>query len=121
MKLHYLKYPLGYQEDVADKVNNGCGTSGWKGKLVPDTIYGHNISEPCKIHDYEYHIGTILDEKEKADHRFYCNLLDTVRYKTKWWNKWLLPLKEKRCWIYYLAVHKAGDSAFFDNVLDEVV
>lgn len=111
----YISYPINYDEGIARMVNNGCGTSGWKGKLVPDTIYGISISEPCKVHDYEYHRGTIADEKEMADIRFYKNLKLTIKHESKWWNKALNPLRYIRAKAYYTAVANFGDGAFFDG------
>lgn len=110
----YIKYPIWYSEEAANKVNNGCGTSGWKGKLVPDTIYGISISEACKVHDFEYHMGLIADEKEMADIRFLANIKLTIKHESKW-SSFLNPLRYVRAKTYYNAVAKFGDDAFFDG------
>jgi hypothetical protein len=67
------------------------------------------------VHDYEYHRGTIADEKEVADIRFYTNLKLTIKHESKWWNKALNPLRYLRAKTYYTAVAKFGDNAFFDG------
>jgi len=115
----YISYPIGYDEGIARMVNNGCGTSGWKGKLVPDSIYGISISEPCKVHDYEYHVGNIEDEKDTADYRFYVNIKLTIKNESKW-SKFLNPLRYIRAKTYYTAVDKFGDSAFYGKEDDNV-
>ncbi len=115
MKSH-LKYPSDYNEVLAKKYNNGCGPAGWKGKLVPDTIYGLSISEPCKIHDFMYEVGDHGTDKFEADSMFHINLLHTIKYESKWWNRFLNPLRRKRAWIYYTSVRYGGREAFYSKV-----
>ncbi len=50
----YLNLPDNYDPVKAEKHNNGCGPSGWKGKLIPETNYGIRISDSCHVHDFEY-------------------------------------------------------------------
>jgi len=112
-KMDCLEYPEDYEETIANQVNNGCGTSGWKGKLVPDTIYGISIKEPCKIHDYDYYYGDNRDQKNTADIRFYNNLKHTIKHKSKWWNRFLNPLRRVRAWGYFKFLQEFGDDYFF--------
>ena len=108
----YLLYPKNYNDRLAIKYNNGCGPVGWKGNLIPDTIYTISIKEACKIHDFEYEVGSNLKHKKEADIRFRKNLNRTVKAKSKGWNKIFLPLKYARVWIYYISVKRAGKEAF---------
>ena len=45
----YLIYPEGYTEAKAKGIANGCGTAGWKGAIVPETIYTIRITDACNI------------------------------------------------------------------------
>jgi len=112
----YLEYPSHYDEELANKVNNGCGTAGWKGKLVPDSIYGFSIKESCKVHDFEYHVGKNKYDKRKADKRFHRNMKATIKKKSNWRNGCLNPLRYARAWIYYKSVVKFGGGPFKDKV-----
>jgi len=111
---NYLLYPLDYKEDVAEEIDNGCGTEGWKGKLIPDTIYGVSISEACRIHDYGYHFGKTMADKEQADSDFLFNIRRTIIHETRW-TKFLNWNRRKRAYIYYLAVAKLGKEAFLEG------
>ena len=110
----YISLPIGYDPKLANKVDNGCGPSGWKGKLVPDTIYGLSIKLACKIHDYEYHVGKTLEDKEIADIRFLKNLNLIITNETKW-SKPLNPLRRTRANTYYLAVKHGGEEHFLKD------
>ena len=87
---------------------NGCGTSGWKGALVPETMWGLNISEACQIHDWMYHEGLTENDKVFADILFLRNLLRIINTH----GGWLKVLRRYRAMTYYNAVAEAGDSAF---------
>ena len=68
--------PSGYTALSADEkseICNGCGSKGL-GWLVPNTIYGLNITDCCNIHDYMYSQGATLKDKE-----FYENLTSNNR------------------------------------------
>jgi len=94
-----------------EHITNGCGTSGWKGKLVPSSMYGLDIRIACLIHDYDYWIYKSKKGKIIADNRFLDNLYSIIDTKTKWsWVKWL---RRRRAYKYYLAVAHFGDSAFY--------
>jgi len=108
----YLSRGPTWNEKKARLVNNGCGTAGWKGKLVPDTIYAVNIKAACLIHDYNYFIGKTLSDKYSADIRFYYNLLDIIEHQTTWKSRFLNPLRRRRALTYYQAVEFAGKQAF---------
>lgn len=93
---------------------NGCGTSGWKGTLVPDTVYGLPISEACNIHDWMYAEGVTTDDKGEADSLFLHNLLALVESaaKASQFARWIAPLRRRRVLKYYEAVALAGGPAF---------
>jgi len=91
---------------------NGCGTSGWKGALVPDTIWMLNVNPSCNIHDWDYAIGTTMEEKADADFRFLMNMMSQIRMDAKKsWVGWTLQiLRQRRCFTYYQAVHLSDES-----------
>lgn len=102
---------LDASEKERSDIANGCGAGGWKFDIVPDTIYGLDISDVCNWHDFEYTFRR-KDEVNKnlADLNFYHNLLVRVERKgglLKWFRK-------RRALKYYLAVKHFGDSAFYD-------
>ena len=89
---------------------NGCGTEGWKGDLVPETIWGLNINECCCIHDWMYNEGTTPKDKERADTTFLNNMLRLVN-QSDWWI--LRLLRRRRALKYYEAVNQFGGPAFY--------
>lgn len=93
------------------KITNGCGTGGWLAALVPDTIYGLNITAACNIHDYMYSRGRTQNDKVEADRVMLNNLQRIIQAKTKY--RWLRKLRTIRAYLYYLAVHLAGGPAFW--------
>lgn len=103
----YLNYPDNFDRSLC----NGCGTAGWKGALVPETIWGVNISEACNIHDVDYHFGQNMSDKNTADWRFYMNMLEIIDRESRW-TRFLNPNRKARAWGYYQAVRKCGKSAF---------
>lgn len=111
----YLLFPKNWDEDRARRNNNGCGTSGWKGKLVPDTIYKVNIKPACGIHDDDYATGTTKKNKLMADIRFLGNMIIIIIHETTWKSKWMNLLRFKRALKYFMAVYYGGDAAFFEG------
>jgi len=113
-KIEHLTAPKEYWEATTnelEEVCNGCGLAGWKGLLVPDTVYALRISESCDIHDWMYYFGVDEEDKELADDTFYYNMKNTVLESTTFW-----PLKKLRLWRikkYYSAVKHAGSKAFW--------
>ena len=97
-------------------VCNGCGTAGWKGKLVPETMWGLRISEACQVHDWMYREGKTESDKVFADMLFLRNLLRMINAH----GGWLKVLRRYRAMSYYNAVAEAGNAAFWagkDKVL----
>jgi len=94
-------------KEEIDSVAGGCGP-GWLGdRLIPDTVWGLSIKRACRIHDFDYSIGT---ERAVADERFYVNMQRIVLFCTKW--QWLKSLRLHRIKIYYLAVKHAGGRVY---------
>jgi hypothetical protein len=101
--------------EVRAQVTNGCGPGGWKFDIVPDTIYGLNITEACNIHDWMYTVGEDLAAKDEADRVFLNNVLRLIEAAQGFWAKLLRPLRRVRAREYYEAVHVFGGPAFWDN------
>ena len=92
-------------------VCNGCGAAGWKGKLVPNTMWGLNIRKACDIHDWMYHYGTTEADRHDADKAFLNNLIRIINAH----GGVLAGLRRYRATTYYNAVHRFGGAAFWDN------
>lgn len=97
--------------EVKEAIVNGCGTSGWKGSLVPETVYGLSVHPACDIHDFMYYQGSTLAEKQEADRVFLNNMLRIVEAK----GGWLYRLRRLRVHTYYEAVEHFGGPAFWDG------
>jgi hypothetical protein len=108
--------PSSYWEaspEVLKQVTNGCGTSGWKGALVPDTIYFLSIKAACNIHDWMYAIGKTLADKKEADRVFLNNMLRIIDHANSF--AFLEGLRRARAYEYYEAVKVFGGPAFWDK------
>lgn len=105
-------YHLATQE-VRDLVTNGCGTSGWKGWIVPDTVYFLSIREACQIHDWMYTAGQTLADKGEADRVFLNNMLRIIDAAGGW--RILVLARKTRARDYYEAVHLFGGPAFWSG------
>ena len=106
--------PKGYSALSAGekhKICNGCGSKGLGGWLVPDSIWGLNITDVCNIHDYMYSRGTTLQDKEYADRVFLNNLVRKIDDN----NKWFRFLRRRRALKMYWVVKTFGEAAFWDN------
>jgi hypothetical protein len=89
---------------------NGCGPSGWKGKIVPDRIYGCCVTPACNAHDWMYQEGGLEPDKEIADKVFFDNMVSLIVDKSKWrLMKWL---RIRRARTYYNGVKLLGESYF---------
>ena len=84
---------------------NGCGPKS-AGLMVPDTIFGLNISAACNIHDHCYTLKPYsISTKDWADRIFLNNIL-RLNESTKW--RWLKRLRRWSAYRYYNAVRKFG-------------
>ena len=70
--------PVSVQE--IEKATNGCGREGIENLLVPDTIWGLQVTPVCRVHDWMYEIANAAAE----------NLVWFIREHTKgWFLRWL--------------------------------
>lgn len=97
--------------EVRRIVTNGCGPGGWLRELVPDTMYGLDVTPACNIHDWMYAAGQSLQEKDEADRVFLNNLLRLIDATGGLW--WLKRLRRRRARSYYQAVVWFGGPAFW--------
>lgn len=92
---------------------NGCGRDGLENRLVPDTVYGLDISPVCRVHDWMYQYAQERSrrhqdqEKLTADERFAdgvfaMNLVSLIQQQTG--NKFLRWLRLRRAHKYVNAV-----------------
>lgn len=99
------------------KICNGAGPKG-KGWAVPDTIWFLNITEPANIHDYMYHVGKTIKDKDEADRVFLNNMIRIILAQPKWkglrWvEKSIKWLRLGRAQKYFSAVCLYGGPAFW--------
>lgn len=98
---------------------NGCGgaATGWLtwlvAWLIPDTIWGLDVTEACNIHDWQYSHGK---GKARADLMLLCNLLILCSAGLKR----LFPLRALRCLAFYLAVTAFGRRFYGRKIADKV-
>ena len=62
----------------------------------PDYIFGQDLTEACRYHDWQYHIGS---DRKSADLNFYHNLVTAMEHR--WFS---VPIAT----IYYIAVRMTG-------------
>lgn len=87
-----------------ERVTNGCGPGGWRVDLIPDHLGDVDISEPCRIHDWEYSFGGSEEDRLKADVRLYVNVAGNVLLN----DSYAVPLQMAAAVIFYRAVREAG-------------
>lgn len=93
---------------------NGCGTGGWKGELIPDTIWGLSVTAACNIHDWMYAEGITEDDRGEADATFLANLLALVEEaaRASIVARLIAPFRRRRCLLYFEAVREFGATPF---------
>jgi hypothetical protein len=92
---------------------NGCGPAAGLGFLVPDTLWGLNITDVCDIHDFMYHVGETIEDKDQADRVMLNNCIRKINWHTN--NKILRVLRLNRAMKYYSAVSTMGGPAFWEG------
>jgi len=92
------------------EVTNGCGARklGW---MVSDRLWGLKVTEACRIHDWMYHHGQHIRDKDEADRVFLNNLNRLINGGTRY----LKLLRRVRALSYYLAVRFFGGPAFWSG------
>ncbi len=111
----YIDCSAEYRELALDdielfKIVNGCGAAGAKFDFIPDTIYGLPIKQACFVHDFEYHKGSTLEDKYRADFRFLCNMIAIINTESVWGLKWI---RRQRALVYYNSVCDLGYRAYW--------
>ena len=109
-----LLVPVSYAKANSEnkaKVCNGCGTEGWKGKLVPDTMWGLCVTPACQVHDWCYELGTTEKDKRYSDALMLINMIWIIVAE----GGWLMLPRCYRAIHYYIAVVKAGHDAFWNG------
>jgi len=91
---------------------NGCGTKGLGGWLVPDTLYGLSITPACDIHDWMYHIGLTIEDKESADRAMLNNMIRIIHANPC---RFLDIPRKIRAKNYYNAVKWFGGPAYWSG------
>ncbi|MCB0369033.1 MAG: hypothetical protein KDD45_06155 [Bdellovibrionales bacterium] len=108
-KQNYLIAPIEYWNVTAlikPSFINGCG-SGITERIVPDSLFGLDISEACSIHDYMYELGK---DRTKANDVFLDNMISIIERRT---NSMILKgLRKMKAYIYYYAVKLFGGFYF---------
>jgi len=84
---------------------NGCGPKA-AAFLVPETLWGLSVTAACDIHDWMYHVGRTLEDKQRADRVFLNNMLRIIDARTRC--RLLKRLRRDRAWLYYAAVRDFG-------------
>lgn len=89
---------------------NGCGPMGGGlmtaiSYIIPDNLFGLDISDCCRIHDFCYDLKM---EKNAADNLF----LDNMSAKIDQAGGWLRGLRHVFAFHYFLAVKHGADFAF---------
>jgi len=114
MKVELKAHPAYYNLSAAEKAEicNGMGAKdSFLAKLIPNTMYGLDVSEAGNRHDLRYHIGQTEEDKRIADREFLENLLIIINNK----GGWLAWLRRRRALKYYEAVYYRGHDAFWAN------
>jgi len=97
--------------DEKSRICNGCGAKGLCGYVIPDTIWGLCITEPCDIHDYQYETGLTHEDKMSADRSLLYNILRLI--DAAGGNAILKYLRRRRAYKYYEGVCAFGGPAFW--------
>lgn len=102
--------------DVVDAVTAGCGPGGFGDWLVPDTLWGLSIRPACRIHDWMYHVGATIEDKDEADRTLMNNMIRIIRARTNFVLLGLLRMRRAR--TYYFFVKEFGGPAFWNRKND---
>ena len=94
--------------DEISKVCNGMGPKG-SGWLVPDTMYGLNLSAAGDVHDWMYAYPETFNRKE-CDDVFHENMQEIIKQHGGF--GLLQWLRNRRALKYYLAVRVGGAKHF---------
>lgn len=93
--------------------SNGCGREGVEARLIPDTIWGLDVSPVCRVHDIMYQQAEerarrhrdqtrLTAEEAFADGVMACNLVQLIQQRTS--NRLLRWLRLRRAHKYIDAI-----------------
>jgi len=103
-----------YSLSDADKaiICNGMGAKdSLLSSFIPNTMYGLKVEECGNIHDYQYGVGSTIEDKKEADRTFLNNMLRVINDK----GGWLASPRRRRALKYYEAVVYFGGPAFWEG------
>ena len=101
-----------------DEVDNGCGSDGVLGTLVPDSLLGLSISKACSIHDWMYHHGRTDKQRKEADIIFLDNMEKIVNKSVN--NSILKCFRKGIARVYYFGVRIFGNYFFKKKIKPKV-
>jgi hypothetical protein len=96
---------------LRNAVAGGCGPGGLGDYIVPDTLYGLSVKPACAIHDWQYHYGVTLADKDDADNNFRDNMVRLIKAQGSWGI--IENLRLRRARTYYEMVSHFGGPAFW--------
>ena len=91
----------------------GCGPGGVGDYFVPDTIWFLKITAACMIHDWCFLVWNTKEGFKLANDLFKNNIM-RINDQTDAYT-WVKNLRRERGWKYYMAVHKFGESSYYDS------
>ena len=99
-----------HREEFDANECNGCGSElDLSGRLVPNTIYGLDISkDACCPHDFGYKYGKTWMDKYFIDVMFLYNMVALILNK----GGWLVLPRLLRATKYFVAVVAKGNDSF---------
>lgn len=85
----------------------GCGTASTD-HIVPDAMYGFNVTPACRRHDMCYSLGCLQgNTKQRCDDKFYSDIVDNCLAAGR-----TSVICKMIAWSYYQGVHRGGDDAY---------
>lgn len=109
--LHYSEAFRNATDAERAAICNGAGAA--NGLSFPNTFYGLNMRPAFDVHDWDYHHGKTLDDKDRADKYMLLNMMTIIEAQKGLVHTILKPLRRRRALKYYEAVVAFGNDAFF--------
>jgi hypothetical protein len=102
------------RENPEEWATFGCGPGGVGDILVPDTMWGLNISEACRVHDwyYRFYYDRSASGKMLADELMLQNTRWIIKMESD--SRTLKYLRNVRAKTYYVMVSHCGQSSWDD-------
>lgn len=117
-----LYAPKEYWE-IPERIRNlrptACGAGkGIGDAIIPDKIWGLDITEACRIHDFMYSQGRTEEDRLEADRVLLNNILRLIEADLKassipFWRAAVASARRYRAMTYYNAVRDFGGPAFW--------